>query len=288
MTLSFAPDSQYHPGRMKILALDDQPIYQLPYTSAASGGGVETRVLPLLTGTVDVLSDELSALLITSDLQGVAPSSDEGGALALLGEVLANDLRGLDEAELIPARGRIGVLLAGDLFSSPGGDKRGATGDVRPVWAAFGREARWVAGVAGNHDLFGTERDRERFIARSGAHLLDGHVVEVDGLRLGGVSGIIGNPNKPARRSAGDFLDLIEQVLAQRPDLLILHEGPDDPNAGAMGNPDIRALLTSATEAEGVLVICGHSPWRQPLAPLDGGGQVLNVHERAVLLQKRP
>ena len=66
----------------------------------------------------------------------------------MLGEVLAEDLRGLEEAELIPPRQRIGVLLAGDLYSAPAGDKRGATGDVRPVWSAFARETLWVAGVA--------------------------------------------------------------------------------------------------------------------------------------------
>ena len=268
---------------MKILSLDEQSIYQLPYTSAASGGGVETRVLPLVVARVDQLPEALGGLLLTSDLQGVAPSSDEGGALALLGEVLAHDLRGLAEADLIPASGQLGVLLAGDLFSSPGGDKRGATGDVRPVWTAFGREARWVAGVAGNHDLFGTERDRERFVARSGAHLLDGAVVELDCLRIGGVGGIIGNPNKPARRSTEDFLEVLERVLAQRPDIVVLHEGPDDPSAGAMGNPDIRELLKSTDEE--LLVICGHSPWRHPLAQLSDGTQVLNVHERAILLQ---
>ena len=30
--------------------------------------------------------------------------------------------------------------------------KRGGFGDVREVWAAFSKHARWVAGVAGNHD----------------------------------------------------------------------------------------------------------------------------------------
>jgi hypothetical protein len=31
-------------------------------------------------------------------------------------------------------------------------------------------------------------------------------------------------------------------------------------------------------------VLSGHSPWEHPLASLDGGGQLLNVAERAVLL----
>jgi hypothetical protein len=267
---------------MRILSLSDQPIYEIPYTNAASGGGLEGRKLPLLPGTVNALPAGLSALLVASDLQGVAPSTDQGGALALLGEVLAEDLRGLEEAQLIPPRAQIGVLLAGDLYSAPAGDKRGATGDVRPVWTAFAREVQWVAGVAGNHDLFGTDRERERFIARSGAHLLDGAVIDLGGLRLGGVSGIVGNTNKPGRRDAQTFLGLIERVLAQTPDILVLHEGPDDPTSRTKGNPDVRELLSVA--AEKLLVICGHSPCEHPLLPLERGCQLLNVAERAVLL----
>jgi 3',5'-cyclic-AMP phosphodiesterase len=267
---------------MQILAVSDQPIYELPYTNAASGGGVESRRLPLLTGTVDRLPAGLSALLVASDLQGVSPSTEQGGALALLGEVLAEDLRGLAEAALIPPRDQIGVLLAGDLYSAPAGDKRGATGDVRPVWSAFVREVRWVAGVAGNHDLFGSDRERERFAARAGAHLLDGSVVDLDGLRVGGVSGIVGPTHKPGRRDAETFLGLIERVLAQVPDILILHEGPDEPASRSKGNADVRKLLRTAPKE--LLVICGHSPWEQPLARLEGGVQLLNAAERAVLL----
>jgi hypothetical protein len=271
---------------MRILTLDSKAIYELPYSSAASGGGVEGCRLPLLTGTVDTLPAELSALLLASDLQGVAPSAEQGGALALLGEVLAEHLRNLEECELIPPRARTGVLLAGDLYAAPGGDKRGATGDVRPVWSAFAGEAQWVAGVAGNHDLFGNDRERERFIARSGTALLDGTVVDLGGLRVGGVGGIIGNPSKPGRRDTETFLGLIERVLAENPDVLILHEGPDDPASRSKGSSEIRELLGAAPE--GLLVICGHSPWNQPLVQLENGCQILNVGERAVLLSRSP
>jgi hypothetical protein len=266
---------------MRVLQISEQPIYELHYTNAAAGGGVEIRTLPVLVGTVDALPGDLSGLLIASDLQGVAPSVDHGGALALLGEVLAQELRRMEDLELIPPSGQIGALLAGDLFAAPAGDKRGATGDVRPVWNAFAREVRWVAGVAGNHDLFGNERARERLVLSS-AHLLDGRVVEIDGLRIGGVGGIVGNPNKPGRRDADTFLGLIARVLAQRPDILVLHEGPDDPASGAKGNEDIRELLQ--TLPDGLLVIAGHSPWKRPLASL-GACQIVNAAERAVLLR---
>jgi hypothetical protein len=51
------------------------------------------------------------------------------------------------------------AILAGDLYSAPGGDVRGATGDLRSVWSAFADAFAWVVGVAGNHDLFGSERE---------------------------------------------------------------------------------------------------------------------------------
>jgi hypothetical protein len=251
---------------VKVLSLESQPFAAIPYTNAASAGGIEPRELPLIRGQVDSLPPGLSALLVTSDLQGVAPSSDRGGALALLGEVLAESLREFEEGLLIPPRHEIGVLLAGDLFAAPAGDKRGATGDVRAVWSAFAREARWVAGVAGNHDLFA---------ANVRGHLLDGNVVELDGLRIGGVSGIIGNKQKPGRRALEIFLEMIERTLAQSPDILVFHEGPDDPESGSQGNPAIRECVRDRE----LMIVCGHSPWRQPLR-----GRVLNVHERAILL----
>jgi 3',5'-cyclic-AMP phosphodiesterase len=269
---------------MQVLSIDTAAICEIPYSSAASGGGVSCHRLSLLKGTVDWLPDDLSALLVTSDLQGVAPSADSGGALALLGVVLAETLRELELAEMIPTRAQIGVLLGGDLFATPAGDKRGATGDVRPVWTAFAREARWVAGVAGNHDLFGSNQSSGHPGVRRGAHLLDGAVVEIDGLRIAGVGGIIGNSAKPNRRDAESFLALLARVLEQHPHVLVLHEGPDDPTTGSKGNTDIRALLNNV--ASETLVVCGHSIWQHPLARISGTAQVLNVAERAVLLTR--
>ncbi|MDV7390080.1 hypothetical protein RZS08_01950, partial [Arthrospira platensis SPKY1] len=115
-------------------------------------------------------------------------------------------LRTLAELAVIPALDRCGALLAGDLYAAPGADKMGATGDVRPVWRAFARHLRWVAGVAGNHDLFG-DRGAQAGLAREpGLHLLDGDAVTLDGLRIAGVGGICGRPGKPNRRPPEAFL----------------------------------------------------------------------------------
>jgi hypothetical protein len=46
----------------------------------------------------------------------------------------------------------------------------GATRDVRSVWRAFAADFRWVAGVAGTHDLFGKPPEREQFLREPDRH----------------------------------------------------------------------------------------------------------------------
>jgi hypothetical protein len=249
-------------------------------------------MLPILVGRVEGLPEELDALVLTSDLQGVAPSWRNGGANALLGVEVAEVLRGLTETPppgrgVLPYPERTGVILAGDLYSAPGGDVRGATGDVREVWYAFAESFRWVAGVLGNHDQFGTLRERRSLEAHAAVRLLEGSVTQVDGLCLGGVGEIVGDPRKAGRKSADDFTAALELVLEVQPDILVLHEGPPG-GADQPGNSDIAATLrarldSSRTPWSGV-VVCGHSHWEEPLAELRGGVQVLNVDARVVVL----
>lgn len=69
-----------------------------------------------------------------------------------------------------------------------------------PSGEAFGQQFRWVVGVAGNHDTFGAPREQAQFFRqRPELQLLDGDVVDVDGLRVGGVGGIMGRPDKQGR-----------------------------------------------------------------------------------------
>jgi Icc-related predicted phosphoesterase len=268
---------------MRILSIEKTPVHEWTYLSAAPRGGSELRHLPLLPATVDALPAELEALIVTSDLQGVATSAEHEGAAALVGEVLAEELAILADLGELPHANHVGILLAGDLYSDASGAVRGASGDVRSVWSAFAERFRWVAGVAGNHDTFGTPRERERLLQRPGLHLLDGEVRELDGLPVGGLSGIIGQAGKLWRREEEDYLAALREVLGGGPEVLVLHQGPDEPSTERRGSPAIRAELESR---EGLLVICGHSHWEEPLGVLPGGTQVLNVDGRAVLLRR--
>jgi 3',5'-cyclic-AMP phosphodiesterase len=254
---------------MRVLDVDDQPFDTLPFLDASSRGIVERRELPFLRARVDALPDGLDAIVCTSDLQG--REVPRGAPARLLGEAVAERL-----ADLVPPD-RTGVLLAGDLYTVPGADRRGGTGDVREVWRAFAERFRWVAGVAGNHDTFG---DRRGFARR--CDLLDGDVRAFDGLRVGGVSGIIGNTSKNERKREEEQVELLLRVLEGAPDVVVLHEGPDVPALGLVGHPAIREALAVGP---GPLVVCGHSWWRPTLVTLDRG-QALKVDGRVVVLQK--
>jgi len=262
--------------------IDAEPLHVLEYADAAPGGGTQPRTLPIVRARVEGLPPQLDALLVTSDLQGRAPLLSAGGAMHLLGEALVEEYAALAELDLVPPPDLTGVLLAGDLYAAPGADRMGATGDVRSVWQAFAASFRWVAGVAGNHDLFGGTQEHTRFTRTAGVHLLDGASTTLDDLRIAGVGGICGNPGKPNRRPPDAFVAELRRKLANRPHVVVLHEGPDGAAPDQRGNPQIRAALAGKR----VLVVCGHVHWDSPLADLPGGPQVLNVDARALVLER--
>lgn len=272
---------------MKITRLKPCPTESVPYLNAmprsmqiVSGmRGVQRSFLPVTVGYAEGIPAGIQGLVIASDLQGKVknPLTRE---LRLLGEVLPEILGLVIEAELGLNPLKFGAILAGDMFAML--DKRGGHGDVIPVWEAFRGEFKWVAGVAGNHDAFGeSEAEMEQYRQRNGIHLLDGKVIEQDGLRLGGVSGIIGPKHRPNRLHPDEFIDQLLEVQSLRPQLTVLHEGPDHPEAGAAGNSLIRECLELDS---GGLVVCGHRHWEEPLLSLKNGTQVLNSDARAFIL----
>ena len=263
---------------MQISSISDHPIHQIPYVTAAPGNsGVVERILPVLLAEVDFLPPGLDAIIATSDLQGI--DTKEG---RLLGHLVAEELEILASHGKIPSRRKTGIILAGDLYAQI--DKRGGMGDVREVWEAFNSCFRWVAGVAGNHDSFGnTLEEIKAFKDKRGMHYLDGDIVGVDGVCIAGISGIIGNKNKPFRRSEKEFIKVMRELINKFPDLLILHESPNDLDAKLLGNESIRAELEGVSK---LLVICGHCYWKTPISCLPKQVQVLNVDSRVVVLKR--
>ena len=260
---------------MKI-EITDGVLAEVPYLNAARGGGTTVDRLPIVRGRFEpgrALAPELDAIVACSDLQGIVRGFE--GLSELLGIAVVDALEALAYERTIPALARTGAILAGDLFSVPDANKRGGHGDVTDVWAAFASRFAWVAGVAGNHD------DVSRVPAIGDTvHLLDGEVVELDGLRIGGVGGIIGNPRKPGRRSEEDFLALLDRAIDDAADLIVTHEGAHGDAEHQRGNSAIRGTLDAGRVA---LAICGHDHWTEPVGAL-AAGQVLNVDTRCVVL----
>lgn len=244
--------------------------------------------LPLITARVTDLPTGLDAIIATADLQGHVRTPRDDGMPRLLGEHLAEELEVLAEVGEIPPLQNVGVILAGDLYARPQQDRRGGSGDVRSVWQAFADRCRWVVGVAGNHDMFGPEwslPDLKEFMKRPKIHLLDGGFIELDGFRIGGLSGIIGNPKKPLRRLEQDFSAEVARLASLGSDILVMHDGPDVEATDLYGWASVRIALERSRPT---FVIRGHAHWDNPLATLVNGTQVLNIDARVVVIRSRP
>ena len=223
---------------------------------------------------------DLSGLIVTGDLQYREIAGENATAGRLLGERLADELATLADLGELPPAELTGVILTGDLYC--GEDfKRGATGDVRSVWEAFDSHFAFVAGVAGNHDEFGDLLQGEDFRSGPGRHLLDDEAVSICGLTVGGVGGVVGNPERPNRRGEGTYMGLVAGLLNKPLDALVLHESPGFPANGLIGSGRLRSVLEVAPA---VTVFCGHSHWSEPLLELASGLQVINVDARCLVL----
>ena len=238
-------------------------------------------MLPVFRAFVDSLPASLDGIVATGDLQG-REIGTSGRLPRLVGEVVAEEMAELLSDGVIPLADRLGVLLAGDMYARPELDRRGGNGDVRDVWRAFANNFKWVAGVAGNHDFFGVSpRDLDRFSQEPRVHFLNANAVDVDGLRVGGVSGIVGKPTRPFRRTESDFLKAIGLFRGADLHILVLHEGPASPDGGSRGN---QAVGNRLADFDDLLVICGHGHWKDPINHLSPTVQVMNVDERVMVL----
>ncbi|MBW4511821.1 MAG: metallophosphoesterase [Scytonematopsis contorta HA4267-MV1] len=267
---------------MRVLSISELPIHQVGYSTAAPGGvGILERQLPFLLGEADLLPNNLEAIIITSDLQGIDPRNQQ-----LLGHLVLEELENLADTGKIPPLKNTGIILAGDLYAQLN-KRNGVVGDVREIWQAFNRQFRWVAGVAGNHDSFGnTQEEVQAFKRTKGIYYLDGNIVKNGELNIAGISGIIGSKvTKPFRHNEKDFLRAIRELTKQLPDILVLHEGPDYPLEKLVGKESIRLELEKINSPNNPLIICGHSYWKVPMVVLENGIQVIKADSRVIVLR---
>ncbi len=267
---------------MRIVSFYSQPLATVAFLNAPKRGSEPVKEsLPILRAVVEGLPVGLDALLVTGDLQGAGMENDD--ARRLLGVTLADRCATLSQEGKLPAVDCTGVILAGDLYSSLEAKKRGESGDVREVWRAFRDKGfRWVAGVAGNHDRFGTVQEQAAFAGEEGISLLDCAVQDLDRLPIGGIGGAIGPRGKEGCVERNDYLEYLHLLLDEDPpQLLVLHDSPQG-DADQPGKPEISELLAGLNMP--LLVVSGHIGWERPLHELGNGVQILNVEKRAVVL----
>ena len=254
---------------MKFITVSDQPFRQLAYRTSGGRHGEKTVWLPFYRATVDKLPKGMPSIVITSDLQG---REIDRQANRLVGEAVAEELASLVEQKEIPPISLI--ALAGDLYDYPEPGKRGGSGDVTSVWNAFASEFETVVGVHGNHDMV------DESLLRENTHVLDGNVININGLSIGGVSGIIGNERKNQRKSEENFMRALSPVTKRKPDLMLMHTGPDDPLHEQRGDAIIREHIESN---QNLLVAFGHCYWEKPFISI-GSNQVLNADSKLYVI----
>lgn len=229
---------------------------------------------------------EAGGLVVTGDLQFRGVPSEPSGAGPLAGVVVAEELARLCRASALPPAQDLGVVLTGDLYCGPDLDRRGESGDVREVWEAFATHFGFVCGVAGNHDTFGSLSEEDAFCSPGGPILLDLATVEWAGVRIGGLGGIVGSPERRNRRSEDEYLAAVDLLVTDGElDMLVLHESPAVAPAGLPGNPRLASVL--ARSPRPLLTCCGHVHWDLALASLSERSQVLNADGRCVVLLAR-
>ena len=232
---------------------------------------------------VDSMPENIDGLVVTGDLQAREIDASRNCG-RLFGCAVADELARLIDRGQLDTGPNIGALLCGDLYSVPESDRRGGLGDVSDVWRSFANNFSWVAGVLGNHDLPGNGTRLPDDIER--AHLLDGDIADIDGFRIGGVSGIAGKLNKPNRKDPDTFISLLDRVVTQGCDVALMHESPSCFGV-RRGSHDIREYLELAGNVYGddtPLVFSGHTYWENPFVEMAGGVQVLNVDHRIFVL----
>ena len=271
----------------------ERPIYTFYYKTLDRSGKAALRPFTIYRSYITGLPEGLDGLLLFSDLQGVDPAPEKPGLIKSitdrltgktdrmppsLTKLLITNLQFLETIQEVPPRKSTGVLNCGDLHVDKTLRKRGGIGDVTDRWLQFTDQYKWVAGVMGNHDLV----DMEILSRRDNCFFLDKEIRDFDGLTIGGISGVTGNPDKPNRRPIDKFLDAFKSMAKQAPDILVMHEGPHHPQSGGLGQPALDPLLKTTSIP---LIAFGHVAWEGMGHHPYTGGHLLNVDSKAVVLQ---
>ncbi|WP_254514043.1 metallophosphoesterase family protein [Anatilimnocola floriformis] len=250
----------------------DEPelIHEIPFRTSGSSGP-RNRRLPVYTVRYENSAGPQPTILATADLQGREKESTN----RLLGELLADEIERLQQAEDLPALDL--CLLCGDFYDYPDLNKLGGTGDVTSAFNALARIASETAAVLGNHD----ELNPHELLTE--VRVLDGKTFHSRSFTIGGVSGILGNPRKNNRKTEEEFLTAIEHCTDRCANVLLFHQGPQGNGPQQAGLDLINAALEPCRD---LLVLCGHCHWDEPFHQ-EGQNLFCNVDGRVLIFLPR-
>ena len=265
-------------SKLKNIEIFPNIIENIEYLTIPHGSLIAQKFkLPIYKGMIEGLPQNIDSIIVTSDLQGICKF--DSVKMMLLGEVLAESLAliyDLDFPQINPKKSW--AFLCGDLYANL--EKRGSSGNPTKVWQAFATYFDRVIGIAGNHDDFQNGIDIVKNIEN--VYFLENEVFELDGLKIAGLSGIIGRKDKNFRLEENDYLKSFEKILKEQPDVVLTHLSPNIEESGFLGEVKMTQILEKYSEN---LLFCGHSHWdtQQPVM-LKNRTQILNADSKVFIL----
>jgi Icc protein len=263
---------------MHITDIEKEPIERISFLTIPQNSIEPSEYsLPIYKGKIKGLPENISAIVVTSDLQGVIIQNDEN---VLLGEILAENLKlifdiyfpKIDRKETI-------AFLCGDLYTDL--IKRGQSGNPTKVWEKFASVFGHTIGIGGNHDKFDNIEDINKI---KNAKLLINEIFEIEGLRIGGLSGIIGRADKNFRLQETDYLKALSNLLNKKPNILLTHLSPQISDEDLQGDENITKILEKGNKTT---LFCGHSHWEYNKAfDMKNVTQILNADTKVYILTK--
>ncbi|WP_173911892.1 metallophosphoesterase [Acinetobacter sp. Marseille-Q1618] len=265
-------------SKIKITQINLEPFEYLEYFTIPHAILTAQKFqLPIYQGEVEGLSHSIDSMVVTSDLQGICHFEHQHSEL--LGVVLAEILPSMYDIYFPDLKiQKSWAFLCGDLYANL--EKRGSSGNPIQVWQDFSKHFQHVIGIAGNHDDFGQDLDQLQKIEN--IHFLESDIIQLDGIKIAGLSGVIGRIDKNFRRSESDYLKILERFLKQKPDITLTHLSPYFEEYNFLGEVQLTNLLEKYSEN---LLFCGHSHWETSQAiTLKNATQVLNVDTKVFIL----
>ena len=214
-----------------------------------------------------------------SDLQGRELNYTTHQPSRLLGFRVIDELQKQIAEGKLPSFKSMGIVIAGDLYSDPQANKRGASGYVYDVWEYCAQHAKWVVGVPGNHDFFSPKKPEK--IPRHSTDnitILDENKCTYDEINFAGIAGVAGRSFKPWRKKATKRAKILQQLIAKPTNMLILHE------CATHNDLEVEKVL-KIKQKNYPLIVYGHRHRTIALHNI-GNFQLLNLDGRVVIGHK--